>query len=159
MANLVSDEYPWSKLFREYLMYCAVGCVNVTIFFILYWIFANYNTWTGYVETIAWAISFLLSSIQAFVLHRWLTFESDSNIRSSFYRMMLVYGVLWLISTITFGIMVEVLLMDQWISWAINTTAFGFLTFLGLRLYAFPIMDGRVTRKERLDAFLEQRRA
>jgi len=55
--------------------------------------------------------------------------------------------------------MVEVLLMDQWISWAINTTAFGFLTFLGLRLYAFPIMDGRVTRKERLDAFLEQRRA
>jgi vancomycin permeability regulator SanA len=73
--------------------------------------------------------------------------------------MMLVYGVLWLVSTITFGIMVELLLMDQWISWAINTTAFGFLTFLGLRLYAFPVMDGRITRKERLDSFLERRRA
>ena len=102
MVNIVSDEYPWSKLFREYLMYCAVGCINVAIFFILYWAFVNYNTWTGYVETIAWAISFLLSSIQGFILHRWLTFESDSNMRSSFYRMMLVYGVLWLVSTITF---------------------------------------------------------
>lgn len=55
--------------------------------------------------------------------------------------------------------MVEVLLLNQWRSWAINTIAFGFLTFLVLRLYAFPMADGRITRKERLDAFLEQRKA
>ena len=45
------------------------------------------------------------------------------------------------------------------ISGAFKTSAFGFLTFLALRFYAFPLADGRVTRKERLDAFRERRRA
>tara|TARA_B110000914_G_C15242292_1_gene344690 strand:- start:49 stop:522 length:474 start_codon:yes stop_codon:yes gene_type:complete len=156
---IVSEEYPWSKLLREYFMYCAIGCINVTIFFVLYWLFSTYNTWTDYVETIGWAISFIISSAQAYILHRWLTFESSSEIRSSLSRMMIVYGLLWIISTFTFGLMVEVLDWDEWQSWAINTVSFGFFTFLGLRFYAFPIMDGRVTRKERLDTFREQRRA
>jgi hypothetical protein len=35
----------------------------------------------------------------------------------------------------------------------------GFFTFLGLRFYAFPLSDGRVTRKERLENFRERRKA
>tara|TARA_Y100000588_G_scaffold164002_1_gene178105 strand:- start:2589 stop:3062 length:474 start_codon:yes stop_codon:yes gene_type:complete len=155
----VSDDYPWAKLFREYAMYCAVGCFNVAVFAALYLLFNNYNSWTPYVETVAWATSFLISSVQAYALHRWLTFESDSEIRTSFTKLMTVYGALWAISTVTFHIMFEIIGIGELISWAINTSAFGFLTFLALRFYAFPLADGRVTRKERLDAFRERRRA
>ena len=156
---LVSDEYPWAKLLKEYAMYCAVGCFHVAIFAALYLFFNNYNSWTPYVETVAWATSFLISSVQAYALHRWITFESDSEIRSSFAKLMTVYGVLWAVSTATFHIMFEIIVFIQLVSWVINTSAFGFLTFLALRFYAFPLADGRVTRKERLDAFRERRRA
>tara|TARA_B100001113_G_C20940677_1_gene548592 strand:+ start:141 stop:614 length:474 start_codon:yes stop_codon:yes gene_type:complete len=156
---LVNDEYPWAKMLREYAMYCAVGCFNVAIFASLYLLFYNYNTFTPYVETVAWASSFLISSIQAYALHRWVTFESDSELRSSFRKLMTVYGVLWAVSTVTFHIMFEIFGIDQLVSWVINTSAFGFLTFLALRFYAFPLADGRITRKERLDAFRERRRA
>ncbi len=156
---LVSEDYPWQKLFREYAMYCAVGCLNVTIFAALYILFKNYNSWTSYVETVAWAASFLISSAQAYALHRWITFESDSVLITSFSKLMTVYGILWAVSTITFHVMFEIIGISQLVSWVINTTAFGFLTFLALRFYAFPLSDGRVTRRERLDAFLERRRA
>ena len=37
---LVSEEYPWRKLLREYATYCAVGCINVVVFFVLYdWLY------------------------------------------------------------------------------------------------------------------------
>ncbi len=156
---LVSEDYPWAKLFREYAMYCAVGCFNVAVFAALYLFFNNINKWTPYAETVAWATSFLISSIQAYALHRWLTFESDSEIRSSFTKLMTVYGALWAVSTVTFHVMFEIAGISELVSWAVNTSAFGFLTFLALRFYAFPLADGRVTRKERLDAFRERRRA
>jgi len=159
MSKLVSDEYPWSKLLREYAMYCAVGCINVVIFFALYWFFSDYAAMTEYPETFGWGISFFISSIQAFVLHRWLTFESESDIRSSFTKMMIVYGVLWIVSTVTFYLLVEVVELNEWLSWGVNTSSFGFFTFLGLRFFAFPLSDGRVTRKERLDNFRERRKA
>ena len=156
---LVSDDYPRSKLLREFTMYCGVGCINVAIFFVLYWFFSDYASMTKYPETFGWAVSFFISSVQAFVLHRWLTFESESEIRSSFTRMMIVYTVLWIFSTVTFYALVEVVELNEWISWAINTGAFGFFTFIALRFYAFPLSDGRVTRKERLDNFRERRKA
>ena len=110
---LVSAEYPWAKLLKEYAMYCAVGCFNVAIFAALYLLFNNYNSWTPYVETVAWASSFLISSVQAYALHRWITFKSDSEIRSSFAKLMTVYGVLWAVSTATFHIMFEIIGISQ----------------------------------------------
>ena len=32
---LVSEDYPWGKLLREYATYCAVGCINVAVFFLI----------------------------------------------------------------------------------------------------------------------------
>ena len=29
---LVSEDYPFGKMLREYAMYCAVGCFNVAVF-------------------------------------------------------------------------------------------------------------------------------
>ena len=156
---MFSDDYPWTKMIREYAMYCTVGCFNVAVFAALYLFFYNYNTWTPYAETVSWAVSFLISSIQGYALHRWITFESDSEVRSSFTKLMIVYGKLWAVSTMTFHVMIEIMGMSQLVSWVVNTSAFGFLTFLALRYYAFPLADGRITRKERLDAFRERRRA
>ena len=116
MSSIVSDEYPWSKLLREYVMYCAVGCINVGIFAALYWFFSNYLTFTSSPETFGWAVSFAISSAQAFVLHRWLTFESDSDVRASFTKMMIVYTVLWIVSTGTFYILVEIIELGELIS-------------------------------------------
>ena len=73
--------------------------------------------------------------------------------------MMIVYAILWAVSTFTFYIFVEIIELGELMSWAINTIAFGFLTFVGLRFYAFPLSDGRVTRTERLETFRESRRA
>jgi hypothetical protein len=69
---------------------------------------------------------FAISSAQAFVLHRWLTFESDSNIKTSFTKMMIVYTVLWIVSTATFYCLVEIIELGELLSWAINTTALDF---------------------------------
>ena len=33
---MFSDDYPWTKMIREYAMYCTVGCFNVAIFAALY---------------------------------------------------------------------------------------------------------------------------
>ena len=159
MSRFVSDEYPWAKLIREYVMYCAVGCINLVVFAALYWYFSNYATMTRSPETFGWAVSFLISCIQAFILHRWLTFESESEVRSSFTKMMVVYFVLLVVSTTSFYIMVEVIELGELLSWWINTAACGPATFLGLRFFAFPLSDGRVSRQERLENLRERRKA
>ena len=60
---MFSDDYPWTKMIREYAMYCTVGCFNVAIFAALYLFFYNYNKWTPYAETVSWAVSFLILSL------------------------------------------------------------------------------------------------
>ena len=34
--GLINEEYPLSKLLREYFAYCTVGCINVVVFWLLY---------------------------------------------------------------------------------------------------------------------------
>ena len=145
------------QVIGEYLYYCAVGCINVAIFSALYWILSmtcklRHPTY----RLGAWALQ-LVVCIQSHFLHRWLTFESDSNIRTKSNDNDDSLCVFLAISTFTFYIFVDTL--GELMSWAINTTAFGFLTFLSLRIYAFPLSDGRVTDTERLETFRESRRA
>ena len=96
---LVSEDYPWGKLLREYATYCAVGCINVAVFFLLYdWLYdmVIIERWRA---SSAWAIAYFVSSWQAHFLHRWLTFESPTSYAKSLYVMLLIYAVLWAIST------------------------------------------------------------
>ena len=155
---MFSDDYTWTKMIREYAMYCTVGCFNVAIFAALYLFFYNYNTYTPYAETVSWAVSFPISSVQAYALHRWITFESDSEIRSSFTKLMIVYGTLWAVSTVTFHIMIEVMGMTQLVSWVVNIRL-RIPHLPSTEVLRIPLADGRITRKERLDAFRERRRA
>ena len=63
------------------------------------------------------------------------------------------------ISTVSIAYFSDTLGYNHLYSFAANTAAFGFLTFLALRIFAFPLSDGRITRKERLEQYKERRRA
>ena len=156
---LISEDYPWSKLLREYLYYCAVGCINVAIFFTIYWVLYDVNLHSTYRAGSAWALAYLISTVQSHFLHRWLTFESASDYKRSLVIMVLIYIVFLAISTSSQAYFADTLGYNHWLVWAVNTSAFGFLSFLSLRIYAFPLSDGRVTRVERLETFRESRRA
>ena len=156
---LVSEDYPWGKLLREYATYCAVGCINVAVFFLIYdWLYdmVLIERWRA---SSAWAIAYFISSLQAHFLHRWLTFESKASYGKSLYMMMIIYTVLWALSTASIAYFSDTLGYNHLYSWAANTAAFGFLTFLALRMFAFPLSDGRITRKERLEQYKERRRS
>jgi putative flippase GtrA len=156
---LVGEDYPWGKLLREYATYCAVGCINVIVFFILYYWLYEMRLSEGYPAATAWAISYFLSSWQAHYLHRWLTFESPTGYTKSLVVMMAVYTILLTVSTASTAYFADTLGVNHLYSWAANTAAFGFLAFLALRMFAFPLSDGRITRQERLEEFRNRRRA
>ncbi len=156
---LVSEDYPWGKLLREYATYCAVGCINVIAFFILYYWLYEIRLSEGYPAATAWAVSYFLSSWQAHYLHRWLTFESPTGYAKSLFVMMAIYAILLVISTASTAYFADILGVNHLYSWAANTAAFGFLSFLALRTFAFPLSDGRITRQERLEELRNRRRA
>ena len=156
---LVSEDYPWGKLLREYATYCAVGCINVAVFFVFYDWFYDMVLIEQYRAASAWAVAYFISSWQAHFLHRWLTFESPTEYTKSLYVMLLIYTVLWAISTTTIAYFSDTLGYNHLYTWAANTAAFGFLAFLALRIFAFPLSDGRISRKERLGEYKERRRS
>ena len=156
---LVSEDYPWGKLLREYATYCAVGCINVAVFFLLYYWLHGMALSDRFPAASAWAIAYFVSSWQAHFLHRWLTFESPTGYTKSLTVMMAIYTVLWAISTASIAYFSDTLGYNHIYTWAANTATFGFLAFLALRTFAFPLSDGRITRKERLEEYKERRRA
>ncbi len=156
---LVSEEYPWGKLLREYATYCAVGCINVIVLFSLYVLLYDMRLSEGYPAATAWAISYFLSSWQAHYLHRWLTFESPTKYTKSLVVMMAIYAILLVVSTASTAYFADILGVNHLYSWAANTAAFGLLAFLALRMFAFPLSDGRITRQERVEEFRNRRRA
>ena len=156
---LVSEDYPWGKLLREYAMYCAVGCFNVAVFFAMYYFLYKAQISVQYPAASAWAISYFLSSILAHYLHRWLTFESLADYKKSLVVMMTIYVALLIISTISTAYFADTLGFNHYYSWAANTATFGFISFVLLRMFAFPLSEGRITRKERVEEFRNRRRA
>ena len=147
---LVSEDYPWGKLLREYATYCAVGCINVAVFFLLYYWLHGMALSDRFPAASAWAIAYFVSSWQAHFLHRWLTFESPTGYTKSLTVMMAIYTVLLAISTASTAYFSDTLGYNHSYTWVANTAAFGFLAFLALRTVAFPLSDGGITRKERV---------
>ena len=156
---LVSEDYPWGKLLREYATYCAVGCINVAIFAARYSWLPGLTLSERFPAATAWAIAYFVSSWQAHFLHRWLTFESPTGYTKSLTVMLAIYTVLWTISTASIAYFSDTLGYNHIYTWAANTAAFGFFAFLALRMFAFPLSDGRISRKERLEQYKERRRS
>ncbi len=107
----------------------------------------------------AWAITFIFSTWQSHFTHKLFTFESTSNYKKSLYTMFWIYAVGLVISTASQSYFADTLGINHYFVWACNTAALGFISFLALRIYAFPLSDGRITRQERLEDFKERRRA
>lgn len=73
--------------------------------------------------------------------------------------MVAIYAIFLVISTVSQSWFADTLGYNHYVVWAGNTAAFGFISFLCLRIYAFPLSEGSITRKERLSEYRERRRA
>ena len=82
---------------------------------------------------------------------RWFTFRSTSPYGRSLALTMAVYTILLIISTFSQAILADRMGFDHLAVWALNTAAFGFLSFIALRFIAFPMSDGTISVRERME--------
>ena len=99
MTNDLRHGYQIKTLFKEYVLFCAVGTFNLAIFFLMY--VATYSMFDGiqYRAASSWSISYLLSSVLSHTMHRWFTFKSLSPYGKSLVLTMAIYSILLVIST------------------------------------------------------------
>ena len=151
MKNLEDENYNLRRLVVEYAYFCAVGTLNVLIFFGLYSLAYSVSESIEYRAASAWSISYLVSSIISHSMHRWFTFRSISPYGRSLALTMVVYTILLIISTFSQAILADRMGFDHLAVWALNTVAFGFLSFIALRFVAFPMSDGTISVRERME--------
>ena len=151
MKNIEQENYSLRRLAFEYAYFCAVGTFNVLIFLGLYSIAYSLFESIEYRAASAWSISYLLSSIISHSMHRWFTFRSISPYGRSLALTMVVYTILLIISTFSQAILADRMGFDHLAVWALNTVAFGFLSFIALRFVAFPMSDGTISVRERIE--------
>jgi len=125
--------------------------LNVIIFFGMYSVSYSIVGEIEYRAASAWSVSYLISSIISHSMHRWFTFRSISPYGRSLVFTMAVYTILLIISTLSQAILADRMGFDHLAVWALNTAAFGFLSFIALRFIAFPISDGTISVRERIE--------
>ena len=159
MTNDLRHGYQVKTLFKEYVLFCAVGTFNLAIFFLMY--VATYSMFEGiqYRAATSWSISYLLSSVLSHTMHRWFTFKSLSPYGKSLVLTMAIYSILLVISTASQALLADTMGYNHILVWAMNTLAFGFASFLALRFVAFPFSDGSISVKERMELTRIRRRS
>ena len=145
------ENYNLRTLVVEYAYFCAVGTLNVLIFLAMYYVAYSIVGGIEYRAAIAWSVSYLLSSIISHSMHRWFTFRSTSPYGRSLALTMAVYTILLIISTFSQAILADNMGFNHLAVWALNTAAFGFLSFVVLRFIAFPMSDGTISVRERIE--------
>ena len=159
MTNDLRHGYQIKTLFKEYVLFCAVGTFNLAIFFLMY--VATYSMFEGiqYRAASSWSISYLLSSVLSHTMHRWFTFKSLSPYGRSLVLTMVIYSILLVISTASQALLADTMGYNHILVWAMNTLAFGFASFLALRFVAFPASDGSISVRERMELYRIRRRS
>ena len=159
MTNDPNHGYQVKTLFKEYVLFCAVGTFNLAIFFLMY--VATYSMFEGiqYRAASSWSISYLLSSVLSHTMHRWFTFKSLSPYGKSLVLTMAIYSILLVISTASQALLADTMGYNHILVWAMNTLAFGFASFLALRFVAFPASDGSISVRERMELTRIRRRS
>ena len=145
------ENYNLRTLVVEYAYFCAIGTVNILIFFAMYSVAYSLTGEIEYRAASAWSVSYLLSSLISHSMHRWFTFRSASQYGRSLALTMAVYTILLIISTLSQAILADRMGFDHLAVWALNTAAFGFLSFVALRFIAFPLSDGTISVRERME--------
>ncbi|MBH33570.1 MAG: hypothetical protein CMB75_04150 [Euryarchaeota archaeon] len=151
MRDRQRENYSLRTLLVEYVYFCAIGTLNVIIFFGMYSVSYSIVGEIEYRAASAWSVSYLISSIISHSMHRWFTFRSISPYGRSLVLTMAVYTILLIISTLSQAILADRMGFDHLAVWALNTAAFGFLSFIALRFIAFPISDGTISVRERIE--------
>jgi len=151
MKDHQRENYNLRRLVVEYAYFCAVGTLNVLIFLAMYSFAYSISGEIQYRAASAWSVSYLLSSLISHTMHRWFTFRSTSPYGRSLALTMVVYTILLIISTFSQAILADEMGFDHLAVWALNTAAFGFLSFIALRFIAFPMSDGTISVRERIE--------
>ena len=151
MKDHQRENYNLRTLVVEYAYFCVVGTLNVLIFFAMYSVAYSIAGEIEYRAASAWSVSYLLSSLISHSMHRWFTFRSTSPYGRSLALTMAVYTILLIISTFSQAILADRMGFDHLAVWALNTAAFGFLSFIALRFIAFPMSDGTISVRERIE--------
>lgn len=136
-SGLVEEDYSVRRMVAEFARFLLVGSVNVLFFFSINFVF-NWLNLSAYKSLSVWAPSWLIGALEAHAAHRWMTFRSRTKYGNSLMWGCIVYGVTAMTSTFSVYFLADLLYIDYWVVWAMNTVAFGGLTFLGLRYLAFP---------------------
>ncbi|MGM0486312.1 MAG: hypothetical protein ACQESR_06065 [Planctomycetota bacterium] len=142
-SGLVEEDYSIRRMMTEFTRFILVGSINVFFFFGVNYLFNALNL-SAYKSLSVWAPSWLIGALEAHAAHRWMTFRARTNYRDSLMWGCIVYGVTAMMSTFSVYFLADLLQIDYWGVWAMNTIAFGGLTFLGLRYLAFPPLLGSV---------------
>ena len=135
--GLSAEDYSVRRTMVEYLRFNAVGVLNVAFFFALNY-FLDWLDLSAYKSLTVWAPAWIIGAVQAHAAHRWITFRSRAAYRESLLWATVVYGVTAVLSTLSVFLLADLAGVNYWIVWAMNTIAFGFASFLGLRGLAFP---------------------
>ena len=159
MTNDLRHGYQIKTLFKEYVLFCAVGTFNLAIFFLMYVAIYFMFEDIQYRAASSWSISYLLSSVLSHTMHRWFTFKSLSPYGKSLVLTMAIYSILLVISTASQALLADTMGYNHILVWAMNTLAFGFASFLALRFVAFPASDGSISVKERMELTRIRRRS
>ena len=136
--RMVAVKWTPKKMINEYVKFNIVGIFNSIFAFIIYELFYWINLSDTYRPQAAWAACILIGQIECHYAHYRFTFGSAANYLQSLKWAASIYSTILVLSTISFHILIEELLIYHRYAWAINTVLFGFVNFAFLRWLAFP---------------------
>lgn len=136
--RMVAVKWTPKKMINEYVKFNIVGIFNSIFAFIIYELFYWINLSDNYRPQAAWAACILIGQIECHYTHYRFTFGSAANYLQSLKWAATIYSTILVLSTISFHILIEELLIYHRYAWAINTVLFGFVNFAFLRWLAFP---------------------
>jgi putative flippase GtrA len=136
--RMVAVKWTPKKMINEYVKFNIVGIFNSIFAFIIYELFYWINLSDNYRPQAAWAACILIGQIECHYAHYRFTFGSAANYLQSLKWAASIYSTILVLSTISFHILIEELLIYHRYAWAINTVLFGFVNFAFLRWLAFP---------------------
>jgi len=136
--RMMAVKWTPKKMINEYIKFNIVGIFNSIFAFIIYELFYWINLSDTYRPQAAWAACILIGQIECHYAHYRFTFGSTANYLQSLKWAATIYTTILVLSTISFHILVEELLIYHRYAWAINTVLFGFVNFAFLRWLAFP---------------------
>jgi len=145
-SGLAEEDYSAGRMMAELTRFTAVGALNVLFFFAVNYVL-NGLSLSSYKSLSVWAPSWLIGALEAHAAHRWITFHSRVDYRNSLLWGCVVYGVTAMLSTFSVYLLADLLFMNYWLVWGLNTAPFGLMTFLGLRYLAFPPLPGYAARR------------